>query len=90
MAANATDGSLNVTVVDGSSLVGARAADGSINVVQVTGSTYTGRKHRSGATNVVVSAVGGKMNHACGALCVSVSPYVKGNQPVTVVGGAFA
>lgn len=90
----AADGSTNVTVVDGTTYVGAYAADGSINVFQVDGTTAVPLKHASGALNVFVTtaaddplALGGQ--HPCGAANVSVSPYVSETVKVTVVTGAF-
>jgi len=90
LTAQATDGSLNVTVVDGTTWVGRIAKDGSLNVFQVDGSTWTGRNHTSGAVNVVVIASGEyDINNKCGAVNVSVSPYITGTQRVTVVSGEF-
>lgn len=51
----ATDGSLNITVVDGTSYVGNYASDGSLNVFVAPGDSYVGLKHASGATNVTVA-----------------------------------
>lgn len=89
MSAYATDGSLNVRVVDGASYTGRLATDGSTYVVQNDGSTYTGVNHVCGAVNVVVAAAGGQMQHANGSLLVKASPYLSGTQKVTVVSGAF-
>lgn len=51
----AADGSLNITVVDGSSRTGVYAPDGSINVVVSDGSGYKGAYHPCGAWYVTVT-----------------------------------
>src|SRR5688572_16443964 len=86
MATQAADGSLNVTVVSGSTYVGALAPDGSLNVVDTNGLSWVGRVHPSGALNVVLGNSFG-VNHKTGALVVSTSPYVSGTQRVTIVSG---
>ena len=45
----ASDGSMNVTVVDGSTYTGLYAADGSVNVIQAPGGSYVGGYHPCGA-----------------------------------------
>lgn len=50
-----SDGSIAVTVVDGTQLVGIQAPDGSINVVINDGTTLTGRQHPSGALNAIIA-----------------------------------
>lgn len=81
-----SDGSLKVTVVDGTTIVGLYASDGSINVVQSDG-TPNGIYHKSGARRVTVASSGQK------GLAPDGSYYVSENgsagQKVTVVSGAF-
>lgn len=90
MSKTASDGSLNIKIVNGSSYVGAIASDGSLNVVQTDGSTWTGRSHKSGAINVVHEPVGSyTVNNPSGAMNVTDSPYATGMQRVTVVSGTF-
>lgn len=58
---HAADGSLNVTVVTGSTYTGLYAPDGSLNVVLATAGTYVGAYHPCGAwyvTLVTNEAVG--------------------------------
>ncbi len=90
MAAYATDGSLNIRVVDGNSYVGRYASDGSTNVVVTDGSTYTGFHHRSGAIYVVNTNTGVlSFNHPSGGTYVSDSPYATGATRVTVISGSL-
>lgn len=88
----AADGSLRVTVVDGTAHVGVYAADGSINVKKSNGSTDRGIYHwASGAILVTVRASAGASIYAPdGSLYVSESPYVSGSQRVTVVSGSLS
>jgi hypothetical protein len=88
MSLKAADGSINVTVTDGSTWTGRYAANGSMYVVQANGSAYTGVNHKSGGVNVFISTVTG-VNAPCGALAISVSPYVEGTIKVTPVSGSF-
>lgn len=86
----AADGSLNVTVVSGSSLTGLYARDGSINVVLATGSSYVGAYHPCGAWYVTVRSSGGPYGYyaADGSMNVVESPYsVSGAVRVTAVSG---
>lgn len=88
----AQDGSLRVTVVDGSSHVGMYASDGSINVKKSNGSSDRGFYHwASGAVLVTVrSSAGGGVYAPDGSLYVSESPFVYGSQRVTVVSGSLS
>jgi hypothetical protein len=91
LALYAADGSLNVTVVDGSTLTGLYAANGSYNVVEVDGITLTGLYHPCGAYNVYVASAdwtGGSI-HPCGALVVSTTPYYKNTNKITAVSGTL-
>ncbi len=86
----ATDGSINVTVVDGTTRTGLYAANGSFNVVQNDSGTPIGLYHACGAYNVIVVTTGLKGYYAVnGNMNVSVSPYNPGCTKVTVVAGAF-
>jgi hypothetical protein len=55
MALYAADGSINITVVDGSTYTGVYAEDGSLNVVVSDGSQLVGAHHPCGALWVTVS-----------------------------------
>lgn len=86
----ANDGSINVTVVDGNSYVGAQAADGSLNVLVVDGSDYTGLLAGCGAVNVIAATEDTNNSfHSCGAWLVSETPFFKGAVRVTVVSGSL-
>lgn len=86
----AADGSVNVTVVDGTLYTGLYAADGSYNVVVSDGSTFTGYIHPCGGLNVVVYTSGQPTRYTpSGGLYVSESPYTPGTVPVTVVSGSL-
>lgn len=86
----ATDGSMNVTVVSGSSLTGTMAADGSVNVIASPGNTWAGAYHPCGALYVTVQTSGQSSIRAPdGSLNISQSSYQEGTQPVTVVSGSF-
>jgi hypothetical protein len=90
MPAHAADGSINVTVVNGSTYVGRYAPNGSMNVVSRTEGTYTGIHHPSGAMNVVLSNSPSKKGRSPGGgPYVAVSPYTNGGDRVTVVSGAL-
>ena len=85
----AADGSLNVTVVDGSSFTGAQAPDGSLYVVKRT--SEIGRYHPCGAllvTPITSNAAAGALA-SDGSLFVSEGPYYQTSQKVTVVSGTF-
>lgn len=88
----AADGSLNVTVVSGSSLTGLYAANGSINVVQAVGTLPCGAYHPCGAwwvTTVTSGLVG--YYAADGSMNVAESPYTAhGAVRVTVVSGSLS
>lgn len=87
----AADGSLNVTVVSGSSLTGLYAANGSINVVKAVGTLPCGAYHPCGAwwvTPVTSGVVG--YYAADGSMNVAESPYTAhGAVRVTVVSGSL-
>jgi hypothetical protein len=88
---NAADGSLNVTVVSGSTWVGSRAADGSLNVIKSPGGTYVGAYHPSGALYVTVSP-GTFVSRTApdGSLYVqNGGNFTDSGQPVTVVSGSL-
>lgn len=91
MSVNAADGSLRITVVDGSTHAGVYAADGSINVIVSPGSSWVGAYHPCGAWYVTVSP--GTLVPARapdGSLYVQVSPYNgTSGQNVTVVSGSL-
>lgn len=52
MSLYASDGSINVSVVDGSVFTGLYSADGSYNVIAASGSTFVGLHHPCGALYV--------------------------------------
>lgn len=86
----AADGSMNVTVVSGTTGTGLYARDGSINVVKSSGSA-NGAYHPCGALWVTVATSGGHPLRAPdGSLYVSESPYTNGGQRVTVVSGSLS
>lgn len=84
----AADGSINVTVVDGSSWTGLYAKDGSWNVK--ARSTEYGAYASCGALLVTLqaSAVNGDIAPD-GSLNVSVTPFQPGTFRITVVTGSF-
>lgn len=65
------NGSINVTVVNGSALTGLYAADGSWNVVIRDGNSLTGLQHPCGAFNVVVATNQLGLYHRSGAMLVT-------------------
>jgi hypothetical protein len=87
----ASDGSWNVTVVDGSTLTGFLAADGSVNVVKSAGGSYIGVMHPCGALNVTVNAGGLVPRYAAdGSINVQVGTFSENaGQKVTVVSGTL-
>lgn len=92
----AADGSLNVTVVSGSSYTGVYAADGSINVIKAPGDTYVGTYHPCGAWYVTLvssptsptpwRAADGSLNVY---ITLGLNANTLGGQPVTVVSGSL-
>lgn len=90
MALYAADGSLNISVADGTTYTGRYAPDGSMYVVVTDGNTYTGMNHRSGALYVVnTNSDVLSFQHPSGGIWVSNSPYVNGGTRVTVVSGTL-
>lgn len=87
---HASDGSINVTVVAGSSRTGLYAADGSMNVKASPG-TLVGLHHPCGAIYVTKVTSGIKGYYAAdGSMNVAVSPYTAtGATRVTVVSGSL-
>lgn len=86
----ATDGSINIAVVDGSTRTGVQNASGHVNVVVSDGLTVKGAHHPCGAWWVTESTAGYHGIRAPdGSLYVSVSPYTTIGQRVTVVSGAL-
>lgn len=86
----AADGSLNVTVVDGSTRTGIYAANGSLNVVLAPSpvTAPVGAYHPCGAWYVTVAPSGVHPIRAPdGSLYVSESPYTDFGQRVTAVSG---
>lgn len=85
----AADGSLNVSVVDGTTLTGLYAANGSINVVLASGSNFLGAYHPCGAWWVTLVTSGTVSYYAPnGSLNVMESPYTAtGAVRVTAVSG---
>lgn len=86
------DGSMNVTIVDGTELVGLFATDGSMNVIQSDGSLGA-RTDPCGAMRVTVSDTtanpSGSIHAPDGSLYVCETPFTDGGQKITVVSGAF-
>lgn len=93
MSTFASDGSVNVTVVSGSTYTGLFAADGSYNVIKAPGNAYVGASHPCGAwyVTVAISPTVGALPWRApdGSLYVSVSPYTNGGEHVTVVSGSL-
>lgn len=87
----AADGSLKISVVDGSTWTGLYAANGdSINAVVAPSSGFVGAYHPSGAIYVTVgdgTALGYRAPN--GALYVSETPYTAGGTRVTVASGSL-
>lgn len=90
----AADGSMNVTVVAGSSYTGLHAADGSINVILAPGGSYVGAYHPCGAYYVTVAPAAptrpNPIKAPDGSMNVSETPYTNGGQRVTVVSGSLS
>lgn len=90
MSISAGDGSLNVSVVDGSSYTGLRAPDGSLYVVNNNGSSFVGASNHCGGWNVTyVTSDVSSIRAQDGSLNVTTSPFVKGAMKVSVVSGSF-
>lgn len=87
----ATDGSINVTVVSGSSYTGLYASDGSYNVIASPGNTYVGLYHPCGALYVtpVTDTTLRQWLAPDGSMYVTNTGMPSKNQgtPVTVVSG---
>lgn len=83
---HAADGSINVTVVDGTANVGTTAPDGSINIIVSDGSNI-GSHHTCGAFRVTVDGTGKVGRAPDGSAYVSVDG--SGGYKVTVVGGSL-
>lgn len=84
----ATDGSINVSIVDGSTRTGLYATDGSWNVVKNDGSTWCGLYHPCGAFNVFRGSTPSCYWSTTGALNVSTTG-TNGYNRITVVSGSF-
>lgn len=93
MALYATDGSINVSVVNGSVYTGRTAADGSLNVIQAPGGSYVGLIHPCGAVYVtpVTDTTFRPFNAPDGSMYVTNTgmPGKNQGQPVTVVAGSL-
>jgi len=87
----ATDGSLNITVVDGSTNTGLYATDGSYNVVVSTGTSAAGKvQHPCGALFVFpVTASTQNYYNNDGSINITTTPYPYTAQRVTVVSGSL-
>jgi hypothetical protein len=88
----ATNGSINVTVVNGSTRTGAVAADGSWNVILAPGGTFVGAYHPCGARYVTLSpGTFVPIQAPDGSLYVDDvnAPSKNTGQPVTVVSGTL-
>lgn len=89
----ASDGSMNVTVVAGTSYTGLYAADGSINVIASPGGSYVGRYHPCGAYYVtpVTDTSFHSSTAADGSMYVTNTGMPGKNQgnPITVVSGSL-
>lgn len=87
----AADGSLNVTVVSGTSYTGLYAANGSYNVIKSPGTSLVGAYHPCGAMWVSISpGTLSPMRAPDGSLYVQRSPYKENaGQKVTVVSGSL-
>jgi hypothetical protein len=89
----ASDGSINVSVVSGSTYTGLYAADGSINVIASPGSGYIGIYHPCGAMYVtpVTDTTIRNLFAPDGSMYVTNTgmPGKDQGQPVTVVSGTL-
>jgi hypothetical protein len=89
----ASDGSWNVTVVDGLTLTGLHAADGSFNVVDASGETDpVGINHPCGAMWVTLATpdTNTPRHSDVGSLFVSTTGNPSTAQRVTLVSGVLA
>jgi len=89
----ANNGSMNVTVVDGSVYTGLYAPDGSVNVIKSPGGTYVGLHHPCGALWVTLTTTTlSSLFAPDGSLYVddvNSPPPKNTGQPVTVVSGTL-
>jgi hypothetical protein len=86
----ADDGSWNITLVAGSTLVGRYAADGSQNAVAASGASWVGLHHPSGALNVTLENTGVVGFYAPdGSMYVTNNGANNGATKITVVSGSF-
>lgn len=87
---NATDRSINVTVVSGSTWTGLQNADGSYNVV-LADTTFRGTHHPCGAWLVSVAPSNNyyTYNPTNGSYYVSTTPFTNNGMHVTVVSGSL-
>jgi hypothetical protein len=86
----ATDGSINVTVVDGTAFTGLYADDGSWNVILAPGDTFSGAQAACGALYVTVgTGETEEIKAPDGSLYVQETPYTGNGQRVTVVSGTL-
>lgn len=84
----AADGSLNITVVPGTSITGLYAADGSFNCVVSPGGSPQGAYHPCGAWNITRSpGTAVSIRAPDGSLYVNTILALDGSQSVTVVSG---
>lgn len=88
----AANGSVNVSVVSGSSYTGLYAADGSWNAVKSAGGTFIGLYHACGALNVTVAPAATVISRFApdGSLYVYTGAYTGMGQQVTVVSGSLS
>jgi hypothetical protein len=83
------NGSINITIVDGTTFTGLYAPDGSINVVEAPGGSHTGAYHPCGALYVEITDSPVQASYApTGAIYVSTSPQGAARL-VTIVAGGF-
>lgn len=90
MGVYADDGSINVTVVDGTDFTGFYAADSSWNVILAPGDTFVGAQAPCGALYVTIGD--GSTTEAQapdGSAYVQESPYTGNGWRVTVVSGTL-
>lgn len=88
----APNGSINLTVVTGTTYTGIYAPDGSLNVIQSPGTIYVGAYHPCGAAYVSIPSTSPVPIRAPdGSLYVDTinSTNVGKGQPVTVVSGSL-
>lgn len=86
----ATDGSINIAVVNGATFVGSISVDGALNVFQSVVAGNIGSTAPCGARHVTISGAPTVSRQAPnGSWNISVSPYTNGGQRVTVVSGTL-